>query len=62
MTRGKKRPPAAFPADRRHFLGVGKTSLLNAVLRDPALAGTLVIVNEPRIQSIQQALFLKRSR
>lgn len=28
------------------FLGSGKTSLINAVLRDPAFAGTLVIVNE----------------
>ena len=28
------------------FLGAGKTSLLNALLKDPALAGALVIVNE----------------
>jgi G3E family GTPase len=28
------------------FLGAGKTTLLNALLRDPALAGTAVIVNE----------------
>ncbi|WP_051236854.1 CobW family GTP-binding protein [Ottowia thiooxydans] len=28
------------------FLGSGKTTLINAVLRDPAFAGTLVIVNE----------------
>lgn len=28
------------------FLGAGKTTLLNALLRDPALSGTLVLVNE----------------
>lgn len=28
------------------FLGSGKTTLINAVLREPAFAGTLVIVNE----------------
>src|SRR6266550_9140435 len=28
------------------FLGAGKTSLLNRLVRDPALAGTAVIVNE----------------
>jgi G3E family GTPase len=28
------------------FLGAGKTSLLNQLLQDPALAGTLVIINE----------------
>jgi G3E family GTPase len=28
------------------FLGAGKTSLLNSLLRDPALAGALVIINE----------------
>ena len=28
------------------FLGAGKTSLLNRLLRDPALAGTMVVVNE----------------
>ncbi len=28
------------------FLGSGKTTLINAVLRDPAYAGTMVIVNE----------------
>jgi len=28
------------------FLGSGKTTLINAVLRDPAFAGTMVIVNE----------------
>ncbi|MFL5217638.1 MAG: CobW family GTP-binding protein, partial [Microvirga sp.] len=28
------------------FLGAGKTTLLNRLLRDPALADTVVIVNE----------------
>jgi G3E family GTPase len=28
------------------FLGAGKTSLLNTLLHDPAMAGTLVIINE----------------
>ena len=28
------------------FLGAGKTTLVNRLLRDPALAGSLVIVNE----------------
>ena len=28
------------------FLGAGKTTLLNRLLKDPALAGTLVLVNE----------------
>jgi G3E family GTPase len=28
------------------FLGAGKTTLLNAMLRDPALAGTAVLINE----------------
>lgn len=28
------------------FLGAGKTTLLNRLLKDPALAGTAVIINE----------------
>jgi len=47
MTPWQKRPPAPFPLTIvTGFLGAGETSLLNALLRDPALAGTLVIVNE----------------
>ncbi|WOJ91527.1 GTP-binding protein [Methylocapsa polymorpha] len=42
-----KRPPPPFPLTIvTGFLGAGKTSLLNRLLRDPALADTLVIINE----------------
>ena len=30
----------------RFFLGAGKTTLLNHLLRQPALAGTVVLMNE----------------
>jgi G3E family GTPase len=43
----RKKPPAPFPLTIvTGFLGAGKTSLLNRLLRDPAAAGTLVIINE----------------
>ncbi len=42
-----RRPPPAFPLTvLTGFLGAGKTTLLNRLLRDPALADTLVIINE----------------
>ena len=42
-----RRPPPPFPLTvLTGFLGAGKTTLLNRLLRDPALADTLVIINE----------------
>ncbi len=43
----RKKPPAPFPLTIiTGFLGAGKTSLLNRLLRDPSAAGALVIINE----------------
>lgn len=43
----ERRPPPPFPLTvLTGFLGAGKTSLLNQLLRDPELADTLVIINE----------------
>jgi G3E family GTPase len=43
----RRRPPPPIPLTiLTGFLGAGKTSLLNSLLRDPALADTLVIINE----------------
>ena len=43
----RRRPPPPFPLTiLTGFLGAGKTTLLNRLLRDPALADTLVIINE----------------
>lgn len=42
-----RRPPPPFPLTViTGFLGAGKTTLLNRLLQDPALADTLVIINE----------------
>ena len=42
-----RRPPPPFPLTViTGFLGAGKTTLLNRLLKDPALAETLVIINE----------------
>jgi G3E family GTPase len=47
MSETPRRPPPAFPLSViTGFLGAGKTTLLNWLLRDPALADTLVIINE----------------
>ncbi len=42
-----RRPPPPFPVTvLTGFLGAGKTTLLNALTGDPALAQTLVLINE----------------
>jgi len=47
MSELAKRPPPPFPLTViTGFLGAGKTTLLNRLLKDPALADTLVIINE----------------
>ena len=43
----RRRPSPPFPFTvLTGFLGAGKTTLLNRLLRDPALADTLVLINE----------------
>ena len=45
--REPRRPPPPLPLTViTGFLGAGKTMLLNRLLKDPALADTLVIINE----------------
>jgi G3E family GTPase len=47
MPETPRRAPPAFPLTViTGFLGAGKTTLLNRLLQDPALADTLVIINE----------------
>jgi G3E family GTPase len=46
-TSGARRPGPPLPLTvLTGFLGAGKTSLLNRLLKDPALAGTAVLINE----------------
>jgi G3E family GTPase len=47
MTPQQRKPPPPFPLTVvTGFLGAGKTSLLNRLVRDPALGDSLVIINE----------------
>lgn len=46
MTEARRPPPPFDLVVLTGFLGAGKTTLLNRLLRDPALADTLVIINE----------------
>ena len=47
MNEIERRPPPPFPLTvLTGFLGAGKTTLLNHLLREPALADTLVLINE----------------
>ncbi len=46
MTDARRPPPPFRLSILTGFLGAGKTTLLNRLLRDPALADTLVLINE----------------
>ena len=46
MSEARRPPPPFDLAILTGFLGAGKTTLLNRLLRDPALADTLVLINE----------------